>query len=128
MIEQCEKCARYNSLGCPYSGVGSADPESCDEYIPNEETKITDPIKKQLFNLLRDSPSLDVMYEEQWAESVEYLVSNGVTIRNVAEWIFSGYSLKGERVYKCSNCGYLVANLDDVEMRFCPGCGDKTKG
>ena len=82
MIEQCEKCALYNSLGCPYCGVGSVDSEDCDEYIPNEESKITDPIKKRLFNLLKDSPSLNVLYEEQWTESVEYLVSNGVTLKS----------------------------------------------
>ena len=89
MIEQCEKCELYNSLGCPYCGVGAADSSDCDEFRPNEENKITDPIKRQLFKLLKDSPSLNVLYEEQWTESVEYLVSNGVTIKcEVAREIF----------------------------------------
>ena len=83
MIGQCEKCALYNSLGCPYDYESASKDTECDEFRPDEENKITDPIKRKLFNLLKDSPSLAVLYDEQWAESVEYLVSNGVTIKEM---------------------------------------------
>jgi hypothetical protein len=96
MIEQCEKCALYNSLGCPYSPVGITDDSDCDEYRPNEEAKITDPIKKRLFKLLQDSPSLNVLYEEQWTESVDYLVSNGITLK----------SEDMVEVVRCKDCYY----------------------
>lgn len=43
-------------------------------------------------------------------------------------WIFDGYSLKGEKVYKCSKCNYAVANLDEVGMKYCPNCGAKMDG
>jgi ribosomal protein L37AE/L43A len=128
MIEQCEKCSRYNSLGCPYDLEIAEKISDCDEYIPSEESKITDPIKKQLFTLLKDSPSLNVLYEEQWAESVEYLVSNGVTIRNVGEWIES-YS-NGVWRYECPFCknGYAVREREKSPEHFCNNCGAKLDG
>ena len=43
-------------------------------------------------------------------------------------WIFGGYSLKGEKVYKCSKCNYAVANLDEVGMKYCPNCIAKMDG
>ena len=43
-------------------------------------------------------------------------------------WAFAGYSLMGERAYQCSLCNFAVANIDDVEMKYCPGCGAKMDG
>lgn len=39
MIEQCIKCARYNSLGCPYGYEIGSTQEDCDEYKPKEEKR-----------------------------------------------------------------------------------------
>lgn len=82
MIEQCEKCDLYNSLGCPYNLEIAEMISDCDKYRPNEEAKIADPIKRRLRNLLIDSPSLVVLYDEQWTASADYLIANGVTIKS----------------------------------------------
>lgn len=37
MIEQCKKCALYNSLGCPYGYEIGSTQEDCDEFRPSEE-------------------------------------------------------------------------------------------
>ena len=102
MIDQCEKCALYNSLGCPYDYESASKDTDCDEFRPNEENKITDPIKRQLFKLLKDSPSLNVLYEEEWTESVEYLVANGVTINEVI--IAENEKLKKLLDDRCDRC------------------------
>ena len=39
MIEQCEKCALYNSLGCPYNLDLAEKISDCDEFRPREERK-----------------------------------------------------------------------------------------
>lgn len=41
------------------------------------------------------------------------------------KWIFTGYSLTGDRAYQCSLCNFAVANIDEVEMKHCPNCGAK---
>lgn len=40
MIEQCEKCALYNSLGCPYGLELAEKISDCDEFRPGIESKI----------------------------------------------------------------------------------------
>ena len=37
MIEQCEKCELFNSLGCPYGYEIGSTQEDCDEFRPSEE-------------------------------------------------------------------------------------------
>lgn len=37
MIEQCKKCALYNSLGCPYNLELAEKIPDCDEFRPREE-------------------------------------------------------------------------------------------
>lgn len=44
MIEQCEKCDLFNSLGCPYGYKIGSTQEECDEFRPSEELK-----KKQTY-------------------------------------------------------------------------------
>ena len=39
MIEQCEKCDLYNSLGCPYNLELAEKISDCDEFRPREERK-----------------------------------------------------------------------------------------
>lgn len=58
----------------------------------------------------------------------ERAVEAGYCKHREAAWRFTGYSLTGQRAYQCTNCGFAVANIDDVNMKFCPGCGAKMKG
>lgn len=44
------------------------------------------------------------------------------------EWAFNGYTLTGDKAYSCSECGFAVANIDDVYMKLCPNCGAKMDG
>ena len=44
------------------------------------------------------------------------------------EWEFAGYSLKGEKAYVCSECNFAVANIDEIEMKYCGGCGARMYG
>lgn len=83
MIEQCKKCELYNSLGCPYNLEIAEKTPDCDEFIPNEESEIVDPVKRKLLYLLKESPYLDVLYEEKWTTVVDYLIFNGVTIKEI---------------------------------------------
>ncbi len=39
MIEQCKKCNRFNSLGCPYGYEIGSTQEDCDEFRPRIETE-----------------------------------------------------------------------------------------
>lgn len=39
MIEQCQKCALYNSLGCPYNLDLAEKISDCDEFRPSIQTK-----------------------------------------------------------------------------------------
>jgi hypothetical protein len=57
----------------------------------------------------------------------DYLVANGVTIRERGEWICkwkSTFPQYEPGQYCCSNCGCIK----NMEYRFCPHCGADMRG
>lgn len=62
---------------------------------------------------------------------VDYLISNGVTIREPGKWVVNTDDFTP--AYRCSVCGYnkpMIAGegVSQGAMNFCPNCGAPMKG
>lgn len=62
---------------------------------------------------------------------VDYLISNGVTIREPGTWVINTDDFTP--AYRCSVCGYnkpMIAGegVSQGAMNFCPHCGAPMKG
>lgn len=62
---------------------------------------------------------------EMLANINEVLESGELVEQRRGWWQPSGWSLIGQKAFKCSECNFAVADVDDVYMNYCPGCGAK---
>lgn len=84
---------------------------------------------EEIANVIYDDPnSYDTYWRSHCEQLAETIYNAGYRKHREAAWRFAGYSLTGQRAYQCTNCGFAVANIDDVNMKFCPNCGAKMKG
>ena len=113
MIEQCTKCALFNSLGCPYGYEIGSTQEDCDEFRPSEE----------LENLTAEEKADKAYYD--LACEVEDLRAENERLRAEKKrgYWFTDYARQPMVV--CSNC-----NLSNNSNRskYCPHCGARMDG
>ena len=83
------------------------------------------PDRKKLIDLLMDKPFGNSTEEREIAHAedvAEYLIANGVTVRERGRWILQRYygGLRKGMVARiiCSECGY-----PNEKTNFCPNCG-----
>ena len=67
--------------------------------------------------------------EERFGHVADYLIENGVTIQETAEWEETGrteFKYDTEIEEKCSACGRHVERYDtQPQDEYCPSCGRK---
>lgn len=81
--------------------------------------------REKLSELLFHSPSLVTLYGEyeDFAENADFLIVNGVTVRERGRWIVPKIP-HITVVGICSECG----KMSDRNYNFCPNCGADMRG
>lgn len=93
----------------------------------NSEVKSNNAVEK-MAKEIHSLKNYDTYWADECRELASDLYARGWRKQSEGEWRFSGYSLMGDRAYECSECGFAVANIDDVYMKFCPNCAAQMKG
>ena len=87
-------------------------------------------VREKLVELLTNSQQLDVLdWTTGWEEAANYLIANGVTVQECAEWEEIEDDWNMETIYKCSACKEEFVTIDgtpaDNLWNYCPHCGAK---
>ena len=103
MIEQCEKCARYNSLGCPYDYDLAVKLSECDEFKPKyPRVRNLDGV---YFRVERDGKFENVCFSDLTSEEREKILADKPT-----EWLKQMCRLLADSLRK-------IGDFTDIEFR-----------